>query len=217
MGKVKIEIYCYLIADILTKVLQKCLLSDPPSSVSLIETSQFDWLPWQLKVLNLWERKISWEASRGIKLKLYETVHNNSLYKTTCFVLYCRCLSTLVAMAALNFHTLIHTCDKYQKGTKEIFLSFQGGLSKMYWIYRKILNSDEGGFEVLVKVVCFRTNFWAHFRGPPWRSGRVHMYAYNGKNENWHLLLFHCGYFDESFLEMFFESSSTKHTFCPYL
>ena len=33
----------------------------------------------------------------------------------------------------------------------------------------------------------------------------------NGKNENWHLLLFHCRYFDESFLEMFDEWSSTKH------
>ena len=29
MAKVIIEIYCYLIADILTKVLQKCLLSGP--------------------------------------------------------------------------------------------------------------------------------------------------------------------------------------------
>ena len=34
MGKVKIEIYCHLIADILTKVLQKCLLSGPPPSIS---------------------------------------------------------------------------------------------------------------------------------------------------------------------------------------
>ena len=32
-----------------------------------------------------------------------------------------------------------------------------------------------------------------------------------GKNENWHLLLIHCRYFDESFLEMFVEWSSTKH------
>ena len=37
--------------------------------------------------------------------------------------------------------------------------------------------------------------------------------AYNGKNENWHLLLFHCRYFDKSFLEMFVEWSSTKYTF----
>ena len=39
-----------------------------------------------------------------------------------------------------------HTCDKLQKGTGEIFLSFQGGFSKMYRIYRKILNPDEGDF-----------------------------------------------------------------------
>ena len=36
MGIVKIEIYCYLIADILTKVLQKCMLSDPPPSISFL-------------------------------------------------------------------------------------------------------------------------------------------------------------------------------------
>ena len=29
MGKKKIGIYCYFIADILMKVIQKCLLSDP--------------------------------------------------------------------------------------------------------------------------------------------------------------------------------------------
>ena len=34
MGKVKIEIYCYLIAVILTKVLQKGLLGGPPPSIS---------------------------------------------------------------------------------------------------------------------------------------------------------------------------------------
>ena len=34
----------------------------------------------------------------------------------------------------------------------------------------------------------------------------------NGKSENWHLLLFHCRYFDKSFSEMFIEWSSTKHT-----
>ena len=28
-----------------------------------------------------------------------------------------------------------HTCDKLQKGIGEIFLSFQGGFSKMYRIY----------------------------------------------------------------------------------
>ena len=45
-----------------------------------------------------------------------------------------------------------HTCDKLQKGVREIFLSFQGGFSK---IYRKIFTSDEGDFEILVKSGMF--------------------------------------------------------------
>ena len=43
--------------------------------------------------------------------------------------------------------------DKFQKGIREIFLSFKGDLSKKYRIYRKILNSDEGDFEILLKGV----------------------------------------------------------------
>ena len=50
---------------------------------------------------------------------------------------------------------LSHTCDKFQKGIREIFLSFQEGFSKMYRIYKKILNSDEGDFEILVKSGMF--------------------------------------------------------------
>ena len=30
-----------------------------------------------------------------------------------------------------------HTSDKFQKGIREIFLPFQGGISKMYKIYSK--------------------------------------------------------------------------------
>ena len=48
-----------------------------------------------------------------------------------------------------------HTCDKLRNGIREIFLSFQGGFSKMYRIYRKILHSDEGDFEILVKSSMF--------------------------------------------------------------
>ena len=48
-----------------------------------------------------------------------------------------------------------HTCDKLQKGIREIFLSFQGGFSKMYRIYRKILNSAGGDFEILLKSGMF--------------------------------------------------------------
>ena len=50
---------------------------------------------------------------------------------------------------------VMHTCDKFQKGIGEIFLSFQGGFSKMYRIYRTILNSDGGDFEMLVKSGMF--------------------------------------------------------------
>ena len=34
--------------------------------------------------------------------------------------------------------------------------------------------------------------------------------TYNGKSETWHLVLFHCRYFDKLFSEMFIEWSSTK-------
>ena len=47
----------------------------------------------------------------------------------------------------------------------------------MYRIYRKILNSDQGDFQILVKSGGFRRNFKAHFRKPPGRSERVHMYV----------------------------------------
>ena len=48
-----------------------------------------------------------------------------------------------------------HTCDKFQKGIREILLSFQGGFSKVYRTHRKILNSDEGDFQILVKSGMF--------------------------------------------------------------
>ena len=41
----------------------------------------------------------------GDEAKLYRIVYNISLYKKGVF--YCHCLSTLVAMATLNFHRLI--------------------------------------------------------------------------------------------------------------
>ena len=42
----------------------------------------------------------------------------------------------------VNIISFWHTGDKFQKGNRKIFISFQGGLSKMYRINRKILNSD---------------------------------------------------------------------------
>ena len=38
MGKVKVGFYCYLITDILTKVLQRCSLS----SMIFVQTAEFD-------------------------------------------------------------------------------------------------------------------------------------------------------------------------------
>ena len=108
MGKVEIDIYCYLTADILTKVLQKCSLISPLPTI------------WNLsKPLNLIGchgnqnakfAKIYWkvffsEAIRGMKLKLCRNVHNISFYKM--YVFYCRCLCAFVTMATYSFHRLI--------------------------------------------------------------------------------------------------------------
>ena len=60
-----------------------------------------------------------------------------------------------ILVGLINPPATDHTCDKLQKGTREIFLSFQGGFSKMYRMYRKILNSNEGNFEILVKSGLF--------------------------------------------------------------
>ena len=76
----------------------------------------------------------------------------------------------------MDWRWCIHVI-KFQNGIREIFFSFQGGLTQMYRIYRKILNSDQGDFQILVKSGGFRRNFKAHFREPPGRSGRVHMYV----------------------------------------
>ena len=40
-----------------------------------------------------------------------------------------------------------HPCDKFEKGIRQTFLSFQVH-QKLYRIYREILNSDEGEFQI---------------------------------------------------------------------
>ena len=37
----------------------------------------------------------------------------------------------------------------------------------MYRIYKKIMNSFQGDFLILLKVVCFSRNLRAHFRESP--------------------------------------------------
>ena len=52
MGKVKVVLYFYLTADILTKVLQKCSLRSPHQQYEFCPadlTADFDLLPWQPK------------------------------------------------------------------------------------------------------------------------------------------------------------------------
>ena len=49
MEKVEIGIYCYLTADILTKVLQNVPEKSSTNCMNFVQTTEFDWLPWQLK------------------------------------------------------------------------------------------------------------------------------------------------------------------------
>ena len=58
-------------------------------------------------------------------------------------------------------------CDQFQRDLRGIFLSFQGGLRKMYRIYREILHWDKGDFRTLAKSVCFRRSCMAQFREIP--------------------------------------------------
>ena len=55
----------------------------------------------------------------------------------------------------VKHRTLTHSCDKFQRGIREVFLSFPGGFSKMYRIYKNILHSFPGDFKILVKSDIF--------------------------------------------------------------
>ena len=82
MGKVKVGVYCYLTADILTKVLQKCSLSSPLRNIRILSK------PLNLigchgnrktKFAKKYSEIIS-EAIRGMKLKICRTVHNIRMF-----------------------------------------------------------------------------------------------------------------------------------------
>ena len=50
MGKVKVGIYFYLTADILTKVFTEVFLEVSSTKyMNFVQTAKFDWLPWQQK------------------------------------------------------------------------------------------------------------------------------------------------------------------------
>ena len=89
MGKAKIGLYCYLTADILTNVLQKCSLSSPLLNISFLSN------PLNLicchgnqkaKFAKEKFKIISSEALKGMKLKLCRTVHNICLHKPWVFM-----------------------------------------------------------------------------------------------------------------------------------
>ena len=58
-------------------------------------------------------------------------------------------------------------CGKFQRSIKEIFLSFQGGLRKMYRTYKKVLHLDEGDSNFFVKSGIFLKKFCGSFQGAP--------------------------------------------------
>ena len=99
MGKTKEGLSCYLIADILTKVLQRCSSSSPLPNIRI--------LPKPLHLTGCHSNRkdkfakkkytkiISSEAIRGMELKLCRNVHNISLYKFVFFIAIAHVLSLL--------------------------------------------------------------------------------------------------------------------------
>ena len=74
--------------------------------VIFVQTPQFHWLAWQLRLnlLKICKTINSSEAIRVLKLKIFKTVHSISRYKNIvccCCCFFCRCLCTLVAVAVL--------------------------------------------------------------------------------------------------------------------
>ena len=122
--------------------------------IILVQSFQFDWLPWQPKgyifAKNI--KKInSSEAVRWIKLKLCRIVHDISVLK---LVFYCRCLSTLVAMATLNFHRLI--MGNVQNGINCYFIA--DILTKVF--QKCLLSGPLSNIYVFVKISPFDWLSW---------------------------------------------------------
>ena len=92
MGNVKINIYCYLTADTLTKGLQKCFLSSPLRNVSFL-SNLLNLIGFhgnmETERLNLqkhYSKHISAAAIRGMKLKLCRTVITLASTKNYVFI-----------------------------------------------------------------------------------------------------------------------------------
>ena len=88
-GKMKIGTYCYLTADILTEVLQKCSLSSPLPTIWIL-SKPLNLIGWHGSRKAKFEKKIFKiisEAIKRTKLKLCDTIYSISLYKKGFFLL----------------------------------------------------------------------------------------------------------------------------------
>ena len=79
MGKVKIEIYCFIIADSLTEMF---VARSPTKPLNLIGCHGNETVKCSKHYLKI----NSSEAIREIKLKLHRIVRNISFYKNTVFI-----------------------------------------------------------------------------------------------------------------------------------
>ena len=100
MGKVKIGLNCYLTADILTTVLQKCSMSSFLPNISFLSTS----LNLVVKFAKRKIEKHLLRSHKGTKLKLCRTLH---LASTKCMFLlpllmYFRCYINLMFPLTYN-------------------------------------------------------------------------------------------------------------------
>ena len=82
----KIGIHCYLTADILTKVLQKCVFSGPIQNIPFCCYHLISLVTMATKRQTLQKKINSSEAVWGIKLKPCRIVSNNSLCKKESFI-----------------------------------------------------------------------------------------------------------------------------------
>ena len=101
----KISLYCYVTADILTTVLQKCFLSMSSTKQIILSKRLGCHGNRKAKFEKKYSKITSSEAIRGIKLKLWRMFV--TLASTKMVFFYCCCSCTLVAMAILSFHWLI--------------------------------------------------------------------------------------------------------------
>ena len=146
MGKMKICIYWYFIADILTKVFLQ--IFDEWSStkqILFVQTSQFDWLSWQPKgwICEKYS-KLNSVAIWEIKLKLCRNVHSISFYKSIVFI---AVTYALWLLWVFSFHRLI--MGKMKIGFNCCL--FANILTKHFW--SRLLSSSPPSVKILCKLL----------------------------------------------------------------